>query len=468
YDGADLEQDKDEFVNNDNAVCVAASRYDGIDLAHDECRLLIVDSLPSATNLQEQFFVQRMAANALLSERILTRVVQAFGRCTRADTDYAAVVVIGEDFQKLLASREQREQLHPELQAEVEFGTEQSKAEDHAGFLENFEAFWEHGDEWEGAEAEIRRVREEAMRVERKELIDLSASVSDEIEFQQWMWSGDYARAVGCARKVLAKLIHPKLRGYRGLWSYLAGSAATLQGQEEPSALSLAGQFFSDASGAARGVPWLHRLSRPGAIGGTNTDVDDTEKAAIVVERMQARIEAFGMTNDSAFVKEERFILDHLCYVEPPEGESEEECQKRSNLFEDAQRRLGNLLGYIVGNSSKDGAPDPWWIVDDELAFVFEDNVGAKSSGQVGVTKARQAASHPKWVLSMIDGYTFAETAHVHPVLVTPCEKAHAEALVHLGTVAYWKASDFCKWGRDVMRIVRKLRDDIGNVDSLA
>lgn len=468
YDGADLEQDKDEFVNNDNAVCVAASRYDGIDLAHDECRLLIVDSLPSATNLQERFFVQRMAANALLSDRILTRVVQAFGRCTRADTDYAAVVVLGEDFQKLLASREQREQLHPELQAEVEFGTEQSKGQDSAGFLENFDAFWEHDKEWEGAEAEIRRVREVATRVVREELTDLSASVADEIEFQQWMWSGDYAKAVGCARKVLGNLNHPKLRGYRGLWSYLAGSAATLQGQEEPAARALARQFFSDAADAARGVPWLHRLSRPGASTGIETEVDDNEKAAIVVERMQARIEAFGMTNDSAFVKEERFVLDNLHYIEPPEGESEKEAQARSNRFEDAQRRLGNLLGYIAGNSSKDGASDPWWIVDEELAFVFEDHVGARSSGQLSVAKARQAAGHPQWVLSENVDYTFAEDAHVHSVLVTPCKKAHEGALVHLKSVACWNADEFCKWARDVMRVVRRLRDDMGNVDSLA
>ncbi|MEM1448963.1 MAG: DEAD/DEAH box helicase [Planctomycetota bacterium] len=468
YDGSDLEQDKGGFVNNDNAVCVAASRYDGIDLAHDECRLLIVDSLPSATNLQERFFVQRMAANALLSDRILTRVVQAFGRCTRADTDYAAVVVLGEDFQKLLASRTQREQLHPELQAEVEFGTEQSKAEKTDGFLENFDAFWEHDEDWDRAEAEIRRVREETTRVEREELTDLSASVANEIEFQQWLWAGDYASAVGCARRVLASLNDPMLRGYRGLWSYLAGSAATLQGEDEPAAKTAARQFFSQAAGAAQGVPWLHRLSRAGGLSGAEVEVDDTQKVSVVVERMQARIESFGMTNDASFVKEERFIHDHLRYVEPPEGESEEERQARSNRFEDAQCRLGSLLGYVVGNSTNQGAPDPWWVVDDELAFVFEDNVGAKSSGQVSAAKARQVAGHPNWLLAEVDGLAFTENAHVHPVLVTPCKRVHEGAAVHLNAVAYWGAVEFCEWGREVMRVVRQLRDEMGSIDDLA
>lgn len=462
YSGGDLERSKAEFVATENAVCVAAGRYDGIDLAGDDCRLLVVDNLPSATNLQERFFVQRMAANALLSDRIRTRVIQAFGRCTRADTDHAAVVVLGEAFQKLLASSE-REHLHPELQSEIEFGSEQSRGRDPSEFLENFRIFLEHTKEWDAAEADIRTRREEATVTPREELAELQASVAHEIEYQQWMWDGNYANAVGCARRVLGCLNHSALRGYRGLWQYLAGSAAWIQGTHEPAAQATAREHFAQAARASRSIPWLHRLAR------LRTDEEQPgergAKAAIVVERMYSQIESFGLTNDSSFVAEERFILENLRYVDPPATESEEQRQARSNRFEEAQRRLGMILGYSSGNAEDDGAPDPWWIVDSELAFVFEDHVGAMRGSRISVTKARQAGSHPAWVRTNVAGFEFADSSTVQSILVTPATAAMRGAAVHLRSVAYWDVGDFCEWARTVMHVVRQLRDRVGSVN---
>ena len=37
----------------------------------------------------------RVTAQFLLDDRILTRLVQGFGRCTRSPNDYAAVIVLG-------------------------------------------------------------------------------------------------------------------------------------------------------------------------------------------------------------------------------------------------------------------------------------------------------------------------------------------------------------------------------------
>jgi Rad3-related DNA helicase len=93
FDAVQIEQSKQPFVLAAKAVAVVANRYDGIDLAGDECRLLIVKGLQRATNLQEKFLVTRMPASILFNDRILTRIVQAVGRCTRAANDYAAVIV---------------------------------------------------------------------------------------------------------------------------------------------------------------------------------------------------------------------------------------------------------------------------------------------------------------------------------------------------------------------------------------
>jgi hypothetical protein len=117
-----IEKSKKEFVSTNKAVAVIANRYDGVDLVGNECRLLIIKDLQRATNLQEKFLVTRLAAGILLNDRILTRVVQAFGRCTRSATDYAAVIILGDNLSKILAP-EKRRYLHSELQAEIEFGS---------------------------------------------------------------------------------------------------------------------------------------------------------------------------------------------------------------------------------------------------------------------------------------------------------------------------------------------------------
>lgn len=69
-----LEGGKEDFVSSDRAVAVLANRYDGIDFPGEECRLLFVDNLSKATNLQERFFMEKMGAGLLYNERIASRM----------------------------------------------------------------------------------------------------------------------------------------------------------------------------------------------------------------------------------------------------------------------------------------------------------------------------------------------------------------------------------------------------------
>jgi Rad3-related DNA helicase len=124
---ADMETSTKPFLQKESAVAIMANRYDGIDFPGQSCRLLFVEGLPKATNLQERFLMSRMGSNVLFNERVQTRVLQAIGRCTRSLEDYSAVVVLGEDLQNYLADKQLRRYLHPELQAELNFGVEQSK-----------------------------------------------------------------------------------------------------------------------------------------------------------------------------------------------------------------------------------------------------------------------------------------------------------------------------------------------------
>ena len=91
---SDIEDSISPFTESTNSALVL-SRYDGLDLPDEACRLLVMGGLPSGTNLQERFLWSRVAAFSLLRDRVITRFTQGVGRCTRSDNDYAVVIIWG-------------------------------------------------------------------------------------------------------------------------------------------------------------------------------------------------------------------------------------------------------------------------------------------------------------------------------------------------------------------------------------
>jgi hypothetical protein len=450
FTAADLEETKSAFVSSDRAVAIVANRYDGIDFPGDDCRLLFVEGLPRAANLQERFLMSRMGAQLLFNERVQTRVLQAIGRCTRGLNDYSAVVVTGEDLPDYLTDLKRRSYLHPELQAELEFGIDQSTNVSQETLGANFKIFLDHGAEWEKANDLILEAREQAIQSQFPAMGELANAVSDEISYQAAMWQSDYLAALEAAREVLAKLTDPGLKGYRALWYYLAGSAAELGaagGDEDLKKHALA--YFERAKALAQSIPWLVDLARRR---GLSVTPQDEANATIMrqVERLEARIAKLGMLHNRDFSARERDIREGL---------------KQAKSFEQAQRELGEHLGFFAGKMERDASPDPWWLIG-EFCIVFEDHADAKPDGAViDATKARQAASHPDWIQKNVIG---AKDANVLSVLVTPAKLAKEGAIPSLSRVAYWDLRAFRDWAEEALIAIRKLRRsfvEVGDLD---
>lgn len=126
-EAGDIEENLDAFVGQERAVLLLTSRYDGIDLSEDSCRLLVLYGMPEATNLQEGFLWNRLNANILLKELVKTRITQALGRCTRSSDDFANVLMVDPNLLKFCANKENLRGFHPEIQAEIDFGLQNSE-----------------------------------------------------------------------------------------------------------------------------------------------------------------------------------------------------------------------------------------------------------------------------------------------------------------------------------------------------
>lgn len=429
FGATEIEQSKKAFTTEPKAVAIIANRYDGIDFPGSDCMLLFVDGLPRATNSQERFLMYRMAAVVLYNERVQTRILQAIGRCTRSSEDRSAVVITGDELTSYLMNKKIQSYLHPELQAEIQYGITQSKEASTSNYDEYLQIFLENGDAWEGANNDIVTLRNTLQQESLPGIKYLEASIQSEVRYVEKIWNSDYEEALVEAENVLKNLDSDEVKGYRAWWHYLAGSAAWLAKNEKT-----ARTHYQYAKNTAPSVPWLITLSRFAL----KEEIDFKDKARTFKQIENIETVFMKLGTDRKFDQFEKTIFDGL------DGRSS---------FENAHRMLGELIGFDSRKVETKGSPDPFWILND-ICFVFEDHANAKTD-TLDTTKARQAFGHPNWIKKYVG---LDEGCTVIAVLVTPVSKADDGALPHLDTVLLWNLDEFKTWARTALSSIREIR----------
>jgi hypothetical protein len=265
------------------------------------------------------------------------------------------------------------------------------------------------------------------------------------------MWSGNLDAARAACDDVLAVLKDPAMKGFRAWWNYCAGSTCwAISEKGRPAFEKFARRYFTQAVFDARFVSWLSDLTV--VYGNEESAQANSPELTRMLERMEDRFIEIGTANLSKFTAEETAILKGLATGD-------------AAAFEDAQRRLGLLLGFDAGNSDEQGAPDPWWCLAPDKCIVFEDHSDAKTTSSLDAKKARQVALHPNWVRAK--GIAGAD-CHVRNVLVTPVQKADHAAKAHLQDFYVWPIDDFRSWARDALTKIRELRRNFTDRADLA
>lgn len=444
FNADEIEESKLPFVTADRAVAVMAARYDGIDFNEDECRLLVLWGLSRAMSLQERFLSGRMAATLILQDRLLTRITQAAGRCTRTPTDYAAVVVLGYEFGRFLQQTENRSRLHPEIQAELEFGLTQSTgASDPRLFVEFLSHLLSRDKSWQDADAAIVGLRQRMTQLRVPAAEKLRGAVEHEVRFQRNFWNARYEEALGSALSVLTFLEGNELAGYRAFWRYLAASAATLAASRGNSQMSdVALGHYKQAVAALPSVSWLVDLSRA-----QKSDSATPDASEMLVHQQVANMEVAMLSLGRTSAKEIEVAFKKIATGID---------QGKSPVFEEAHALLGKLLGFRSESIEKqEAAPDAVWSIGEEFCITFEDNTNviATASHPMGANKVRQAKSHPDWAVH--HGWV-KEAASATPVFVSPRSTVSEGAAPHTGRIVYWNSVDFARW---VTRVLPEIRE---------
>jgi hypothetical protein len=439
----DVGESLDPFTSRTNVALVLANRYDGIDLPDEACRLLVMEGLPAGTNLQERFLLTRLGADSLLRDRLRTRFTQGAGRCCRNDSDFAVVLAVGQRLLDFCAKRENRSGMHPELQAELEYGIENSYDLDPEGLLELLRLFHEQGEEADVADQDIRELREQAQKVSDPVAEALMEAAPKEVSFVYDLWRKDYLGALEKARGVSDALTGGReTAAYRAWWHYLAGSAAWMAGQErnDQDLLAKAREFFGRAARASKSVSWFAELSR---------EVDPSVRPSPSDIRAARACESVFRTLSGLGFHSRRFDRKMMELAELIGRDDH-------SSFERGLEIMGRLLGFDSSRpSDEEGAPDGVWLLGDSLAIAFEAKSDEDPGGAISINAVRQTSTHSNWVRNNRHVSTNAE---VVTVLVSPRTRIKENAAQNAGNIYYVHIDELRELAERLEATLRRIR----------
>jgi hypothetical protein len=437
YKAQDIEESKSDFTKSNDAIVIMANRFDGVDFADDECRMLFIYNLPQTTNLQEKFLISRMSALKLYAERIRTRITQAVGRCSRNPSDYCIVCILGNTVYKELTDPVSQKQFSPELRAEIQFGIENSSEYTSVDdIMEQVSDFLDKTDAWQEAEISIVEKRNIYWHEENRDegLLNekLKKAAQEEVNFQYSMIKKDYKSAYDYVQNIITALNAPSLNGYKAFWDYIAGSLSYFLYQQDNTEYKNIGiEHFKNATKMYTNVRWLSNLAS--MIFFEKIVLQEDNYIDDIVTRIEPILESFH-----SLEKLEQKIKTILSDLKSNDGVN----------FERGHRDLGWLLGYISEKSNEQGAPDPYWIINKSLCIVAEDKIyEEKNDGQIKSIPIRDvvdAGKHETWIKSNVR--ELLSDAEILTVFITNSESIDSEAKIHCKNIYYLTQKQFIDW----------------------
>ncbi len=440
---SNIENSLEPFLKNEKAALLL-SRYDGLDLPDEACRLLVIGGLPSGTNLQEMFLWAKIAASSLLRDRVVTRFTQGVGRCTRSDNDYAVVFLIGRRLVDFILKSENRRILNPELQAELEFGIENSRDKSVEDFKNLWKAFLSMGDDWEYAEDAILTLRDNYSRHNDPVSQQLNSVVADEVAYLYAIWSDDFEVALEYARKVADALDGDEVKAYRAWWYYLSSEAAMAlhEATKEEAYQDTARDLLKRASRCCIGVSWFARLGR--SLGPKYETPEVDEMSAVAVETIREYLANLGAVGGQ-FEKKLSQVKENL-------------QSTNHKAFHQGLKGLGEMLGFQAELPEGNAAPDCIWSIRNLVYVVHEAKSEHTSKEPIGVRDIRQAQSHAKWIRA---NRKCEANTEVLCLIESPRTTVDQEAIVHADSLRHITPRQLKEIFDKIAAILRRVRSKL-------
>lgn len=112
---------------NKSGFYVMAQRFEGLDLADDLCRILVIDDIPFGESIIDNYDNECLGNITGFGGKNIFRLEQGMGRAVRSHVDYSVILLVGSDLSSFIAHKDCRTALSPETNCQLDLGIRVSK-----------------------------------------------------------------------------------------------------------------------------------------------------------------------------------------------------------------------------------------------------------------------------------------------------------------------------------------------------
>ncbi len=409
-------QELEAFKSADTGHLFTAGRYDGMDFAGEDCRLVVLATVPRAVNSQERFFSDYLRDASFLIDRTNQRITQALGRCNRTDDDYAIYVLADRRLSAHLSQERNRHGFSAPIQAELDLAEEldELNSDELSGRIESF-----LNQDFESYDAELGQLLKEV-----PEPVAASGDEADD-EVEGWLAMAghqDYLRAEERFEERQQKLKELKLIEISAFTQYTAAKAAHLEGKRGDGAAKTRAiaSIKSAIELGGRSSSWFNRLrgsvrrseEKPIDVAVSKDDFRSAMARAFD-EQLEATPPGPKLDRWSQLLDEKIASDDH-------------------DTFLQGLGQLGELLGYSVVFPKYGAATDCRWhgvFGNHREAFTFEAKIEHRKDKAITSKGLGQAHNQKARAVAELEPRGFA----VRGLIVTHLERLAADAAPGLG-----------------------------------
>lgn len=399
------------FKNSPKGHLFIGGRFEGMDFPDDVCRLAVFPSLPRATGLLEQFVTEQLKDAGFQRLRMLERIKQGIGRCTRGSNDYAVYYFLDPRLYIEMESAAFSQLVSERTRRQVELGLELTETGmgEVIPFAKRFLKGGFHEFDKREAKTDVRAQRSDTDRTG-------SGTVDHEVEG----WRAFFGRRNLQGACAQFEAVHNSMadaeREHRAFWKYLRAFAEFIRARldEAPGSEQSAIRLLKEATKEGGASSWFNRLAKStNRLEGQQTAAGDDGLNA-VFDRWDAFVEKYPY-HKGRFLKWQASLKSQL------DGSHDQVCA--------ALETLGSLLGFSSNRPGGQGAPDVLWKAA-ESAITVEAKIELKrdfiSRSDVDQANGQRKAAVKE--TGLVDD-------RVNALIVCPVDKVDDAAAKSLGPV---------------------------------
>lgn len=399
-----------------------AGRFDGMDFKADECRLVVITTLPRAINIQEEFITAYLRDAGFMRRRLNSRIIQALGRCNRAEDDFGVYILADRRFATHFGRESNREGIPRNMIAELDLAQDTADLADQE-IRDSVRTFLQ-GD-FGTYDASI---TQHLGSVPQPQQFNTQLSAPNVVKAEVTAWSAMYeSQNYGLA----ADRFEDVWKAYRdenvielgAFHKWNQAKAMYLQSLSgEPGALAKAYLLAEEAIGRGNKTSWFNRLRASLNRARNSNQTPDAETAEYALSLARAFDEFLELNGTR-----ERF--EKVC-----QRISAGLASEKHDQFCDALTLLGGLLAYKASRPKGSAATDNRWrgtFGNTKEAFTFEAKIEHAEGN--AVTPANMGQAHNQFNRAFAEyaplGYTVRGTILTHLRTIDPAAQSSAGSI---------------------------------------